>query len=140
RILAAILGALVLAGGTGFSQADDKIDIEKVKALVKKLNQGIKLTPEEQKYLERAKQELKKSGGPKKDDPKTKTPEPGSGKTIYTGAVKELLEARKEQKSVGFKPLTEMTAKDSHHGEDGGLYGGGKNEPPAAHQKAAQEQ
>lgn len=39
--------------------------------------------------------------------------------------------------SFGFKPLTEMTADDKYKGEDGGLYGGGKNEPPEAHQKAA---
>ncbi len=42
--------------------------------------------------------------------------------------------------SVGFKPLTEMTAKDKYKGEDGGLYGGGKNEPPEAHQKAARKE
>jgi hypothetical protein len=39
--------------------------------------------------------------------------------------------------SVGLKPLTEMTANDKHRGEDGGLYGGGRNEPPPAHLKAA---
>jgi len=39
--------------------------------------------------------------------------------------------------SVGLKPLTEMTADDRYKGEDGGLYVGGKNEPPAEHQKAA---
>ena len=42
--------------------------------------------------------------------------------------------------SVGFKPLTEMTAQDKYKGEDGGLYGGGKNDPPAAHQAAAQKE
>lgn len=39
--------------------------------------------------------------------------------------------------SVGLKPLTEMTANDRYKGEDGGLYGGGKNEPPEAHLRAA---
>lgn len=39
--------------------------------------------------------------------------------------------------SVGFKPLTEMSASDKYKGEDGGLYGDGKNEPPAAHLAAA---
>lgn len=39
--------------------------------------------------------------------------------------------------SIGLKPLTEMTAADRYKGEDGGLYGGGKNEPPEAHRQAA---
>jgi hypothetical protein len=37
----------------------------------------------------------------------------------------------------GFKPLTDMTGEDKYKGEDGGLYGGGRNEPPEAHAKAA---
>jgi hypothetical protein len=44
----------------------------------------------------------------------------------------------KEQPSTGLKPLTEMSADDRYKGEDGGLYGGGRNEAPAAHQAAAQ--
>jgi len=39
--------------------------------------------------------------------------------------------------SVGFKPLTELSAGDTYKGEDGGLYGGGRNEPPASHLAAA---
>jgi Cu/Ag efflux protein CusF len=42
--------------------------------------------------------------------------------------------------SVGFKPLTEMTATDKYKGEDGGLYGGGKNEPPESHAAAAKKE
>src|SRR5262245_13512734 len=38
---------------------------------------------------------------------------------------------------LGMKPLTEMSATDKYYGEDGGLYGGGKNEPPAKHLAAA---
>ena len=39
--------------------------------------------------------------------------------------------------SVGLKPLTELSATDRYKGEDGGLYGGGSNTPPAAHFAAA---
>jgi hypothetical protein len=39
--------------------------------------------------------------------------------------------------SIGQKPLTEMSADDRYKGQDGGLYGGGKNEPPERHRKAA---
>ena len=34
-------------------------------------------------------------------------------------------------------PLTDMTRGESYEGEDGGLYGGGKNDPPASHLAAA---
>jgi len=40
--------------------------------------------------------------------------------------------------SIGQKPLTEMTADDRVRGQDGGLYGGGLNEPPEALRKAAE--
>lgn len=42
--------------------------------------------------------------------------------------------------SIGLKPLTEMTAADRYKGEDGGLYGAGRNEPPEAHQAAARKE
>jgi len=35
------------------------------------------------------------------------------------------------------KPLCDMSAADRYKGEDGGLYGGGRNEPPEAHWNAA---
>ena len=54
---------------------------------------------------------------------------------------KQAAVAAKEGKaSVGFKPLTEMTAEDKYKGEDGGLYGNGKNEPPNEHLKAAKRE
>jgi hypothetical protein len=42
--------------------------------------------------------------------------------------------------SVGLKPLIEMTAGDRYKGEDGGLYGGGRNAPAAAHLKIARSE
>jgi hypothetical protein len=83
------------------------------------------LTPDEQKYLDRAIRELKKA-----NEKKPAQPAPLPGKTD---------EKREEQKSTGLIPLSEMTALDRYKGEDGGLYGGGKNEPPKTHQLAAQE-
>ena len=53
-------------------------------------------------------------------------------------AVRNVVDGGKP--SFGLKPLTEMTAEDRYNGEDGGLYGGGRNEPPAAHQEAAKKQ
>ncbi len=42
--------------------------------------------------------------------------------------------------SVGFQPLTEMTAEDRYKGENGGLYGNGRNEPPESHDSAAKRE
>lgn len=39
--------------------------------------------------------------------------------------------------SVGLIPLSAMTAEKRYKGEDGGLYGHGRNEPPPAHAAAA---
>jgi hypothetical protein len=38
---------------------------------------------------------------------------------------------------TGFVPLCDMAEKDRYKGEDGGLYGGGKNDPPAEHAELA---
>jgi len=53
-------------------------------------------------------------------------------------ALKEV-KSKEGRASVGLKPLTEMSAVDRYKGEDGGLYGGGKNEPPEKHLKAARD-
>lgn len=42
--------------------------------------------------------------------------------------------------TVGLKPLTEMTAEDRYKGEEGGLYGGGQNDPPAGHWESAKKE
>jgi hypothetical protein len=76
----------------------------------------------------------------------TVTVEPGDGgpviKAIRLGRVAAAKPKRDEggKPSVGLKPLTEMSADDKYKGEDGGLYGGGKNEPPEAHRKAAEKE
>jgi hypothetical protein len=41
------------------------------------------------------------------------------------------------RETTGFVPLNEMAAGQNYKGRDGGLYGGGQNEPPAAHRAAA---
>jgi hypothetical protein len=107
------------------SVAQDAIDRNRVKELYEKSKRGDKLTPEEQKYLDRAVQKLKKPANNKPNSVKL-----NAGKTE---------EKRQEQASTGLKPLTEMSADDRYKGEDGGLYGGGRNEPPKAHQLAAQQ-
>jgi hypothetical protein len=106
------------------SKGDEPIDKNRVKDRYEKSKKGEKLTPDEQKYLDRAIQELKKGGDKKPDSPNVT---PG-----------KLDEKRQELKSTGLKPLTEMTATDKYKGEDGGLYGGGNNVPPKPHQALAE--
>src|SRR5438552_2496480 len=84
----------------------DKIDFDRARQLMQKMRQGEKLTEEERTYLERAKQAFQKQG--RKPDAPGKSP-------------------------VGLKPLTDMTAEEKYKGEEGGLYGNGKNEPPEKH-------
>jgi len=110
---------------TGVSMGDDPIDRTRVKELYEKSKAGQKLTEEEQKYLDRALRELRKPNDNK----------PGPGQPLPGNPA----EKRAEQKSTGLKPLTEMSAEDRYKGEDGGLYGGGRNEPPKDYQVAAQQ-
>lgn len=56
---------------------------------------------------------------------------------LQLGSHRQGSPANTGKTSVGLKPLTEMTAEDRYKGEDGGLYGAGKNEPPSAHAAAA---
>jgi hypothetical protein len=123
RLTVAVCGLLLICTVAGLSTGQETIDRNRVKELYEKSKRGDKLTPDEQKYLDRAIQELKKANDNKGDAAK---PPPGKAD-----------EKREEQKSTGLKPLTEMTAQDKYKGEDGGLYGGGNNEPPKEHQAAA---
>ena len=60
-------------------------------------------------------------------------PEGLSVTTIRLGKA----DALEPKASFGLKPLMEMTATDRYKGEDGGLYGGGRNQPPESHFKIA---
>lgn len=92
-------------------QADDGIDWKRANQLHERLNRGEKLTAEERAYHDRAAKALQASHRP----PPAKPP-------------------------TGLKPLSDMAAEDRYKGEDGGLYGGGKNEPPERHLQTAMKQ
>jgi hypothetical protein len=96
-------------GAVGSPRKDEPFDFDRVRQLFEKAQKGAKLTAEEQRYLDQAREAIKKGIGPK----------------------------RQERSSVGLKPLSDMTGQDRYKGEDGGLYGGGKNVPPAVHKAAA---
>jgi len=107
--------------------AEDPIDPSRARAIYQKSQSGAALSAEEQQYLDRARAEFGRANHPNGENQRPPAAAADSG------------EARKEQASTGLKPLTEMSASDRYKGEDGGLYGGGKNEPPPAHLQAAMD-
>src|SRR5205814_1617145 len=139
------------------------IDWEKARALHQKAESGGTLTADEQAYLEKAKaaRAAAEGGAPaggaaKPGDidmqrarelhqKRQRCEQPTAHEQAYLQKAIETMRGEKgggrggpapEAKSeTGFKPLTDMT--DKYKTEDGGLYGGGKNEPPAELAKAA---
>jgi hypothetical protein len=110
----------LLAIGTARTNGEDAIDFNKAREIRLRIVSGKPVTAEERAYFERAKAERQKQGNG-----------PGKGQ----GAKRQPLLNSKPPE--GLKPLSDMTADEKYKGEDGGLYGGGKNEPPAEHLAAA---
>ena len=89
------------------------IDWNRARQLRQRGIQGEKLTEDEQSYLQRA------IGLRQKQKPQQRRP----------------VEIKPP---VGLNRLTDMN--DRYKGQDGGLYGGGKNDPPQGHLEAALQQ
>jgi len=103
----------------GAQAADDgAIDWDKAKQLFQKSQRGETLSAEDQAYLDRAKQERQKNQGGRN----SQAPNAGPAPT--------------PKPSTGLIPLNELGT-GTYKNEDGGLYGGGKNEPPETHLAAA---
>lgn len=119
RILSAVLAItasfLWLAIAPTVAQ-QEQIDWSKARQLHQRFLRGEKLTEEEREYHDRAAKALRAKGGPERRS--MSPPKPFTGLT----------------------PLTDMNTSDRYKGQDGGLYGGGKNEPPEKHVKAAMQE
>ena len=98
-------------GAATHAQSPAGIDFEKARQLRQRMLAGERLTDEERDYLQRAIQ---------------------ARRQLPRAAAAPAVRA-----STGWKPLSDMSAEDRYKGEDGGLYGRGKNEPPPAHLAAA---
>ncbi len=109
------LAACVLCLGLAQAQTSDQIDWNRAKQLRQKFLRGDKLTDEERAYHDRAAKALRAKSKQENQSPPARPP-------------------------TGLTPLTHMTAKDRYKGQDGGLYGNGKNEPPEKHFEAAMKQ
>ncbi|MCX7013863.1 MAG: hypothetical protein NTW86_15150, partial [Candidatus Sumerlaeota bacterium] len=116
--------ALVLAfsvvGGVGLAQeSKEPFDMQKAQKIFDRQKAGEKLSSEDQAYLDKAKELRQRQGGAKAG-----------------AASKADLKPNAAGTSVGFIPLSDMTT-ETYKGEDGGLYGKGKNEPPKEQMDAA---
>jgi len=124
--LAVVVGVMSGLATMALGQASKPADIDwnYARTLLDKSNHNEKLTADEQAYLDyakRARAEMIREG--------KRPPEPGAASrpAATQGAT-----------STGLIPLDQMTAEQKYKGEDGGLYGGGKNDPPEALAKAAE--
>lgn len=107
-VVGAMAASVVRAG-------EEAIDWDKARALLQKENQHRPLTPEEQAYLNHAKEVRSRTTGA-----------PGTTSTPM-----------QPKESWGLTPLTDM-GEAKYKGESSGLYGDGSNVPPPAQRKAAE--
>ena len=103
--------AVTPAAAAETAAESDEIDFNMARRLLRPQRRGEKLTPEEREYLQRARNTRRRQV-PRRSN--------SAGKS-----------------SLGLIPLTDMTADDRYKGQDGGLYGGGRNTPPEDHLQAA---
>lgn len=146
--MAAILGAvLVLTGFIGSLRAADEappLDPVRARQLMQKRQAGESLTPDEQTYLQRARQAMQKqnTGQPLTAEEKAFVDEArriqGQARPGGTNSpARPAALPPPPRERTGLIPLDQMGAQEIYKGQDGGLYGGGKNQPPAAHLEAA---
>lgn len=109
----AFLAMLLLAIAPLCGQtASEPIDFQKAKGLLDRQRGGAALTAEEQAYLRRAMEARRAAGGGR--------------------------DAAQRKPAERLIPLCDLSASDRYDGQDGGLYGGGRNAPPDAHRQAAE--
>jgi hypothetical protein len=113
-VMTACLVTLCLLGWSARGGQDEPIDFEKARQLRQRMLNGERLGEEERAYLERAKAAFQKK---------------------QAGARKGIAPGGKDH--PGLVPLTDLTGEARYKGRDGGLYGGGRNEAPEAHLRAA---
>ena len=101
-------------------QAKDDFDWEKARAAHEKEKRGDALTADEKTLLDAAKKRMAEGRGPGRQPGA-----PGAQRPPLAPPPKDLV------------PLSELTGK--YKDQDGGLYGGGKNEPPAEHAALARK-
>lgn len=114
-----LLAAATLALGPGWADTNEPpIDVARGRALMQKWQRGESLTPVENAYLDRVRREIQRRS----------VQQPAVRRSGSGGA------ARVPADWTRLVPIPDL--KTNYHGEDGGLYGGGRNDPPEAHRAA----
>jgi hypothetical protein len=111
-LLVLLLGAPLLS-----QAAAAPVDWGKARQLLERERRGEKLAPEEQAFLNQARA--------------------ARGEPQAPGRARNSVQRPAPERLI---PLCDMGAQDRYEGEDGGLYGGGRNTPPEAHRQAAEAQ
>ncbi|HPD17865.1 MAG TPA: hypothetical protein PLE19_23245 [Planctomycetota bacterium] len=123
RLLAiGALGLILLAAGSvpGGEAGGAGIDWNRARQLIERTRRGETLSAEDQAYLDKARAERRRLGPNwRPDGPQGQPPEKG-------------------KESVGLTPLCDLKGDARYKEMEGGLYGGGRNEPPEAQAKLAQ--
>lgn len=117
----ALCAAVALALLPRTPAQEPPIDSVRGRELMQKSTRGEPLTPEEQAYLDRVRQTIRERAQGK---------QPGAAPK----AAAKSAPAASTADWSGLVALTDLTA--PYKGEDGGLYGAGRNDPPAAHHAA----
>jgi hypothetical protein len=117
RIVPVVAVALaVITGSLVWSRAQDvPIDMLKFQALQKRIQKGETLSPDDKAYIQNVQKTLAREGEEARHAVANPVPSP--------------------RDSTGLIPLSDLGTQ-TYKGEDGGLYGGGSNEPPAEHRAA----
>ena len=137
RSIRLLLLALCLTAFSSCFTAEDEIDWDKAKVLHGKAGNGEKLSTEEQAYYDRARKAVSEGKAPfQKDGGGQPNPgnNPGTNPGTRTGGGTPV-----GKSPTGLIPLTELGT-SKYKDEDGGLYGGGSNEPPQEHGSAAMKE
>jgi hypothetical protein len=151
-----------LAPATFAADSGSPIDWSRAQGLLRRSQQGEQLSPEDQAYLDRAKAERAKASGNVSgaanpaDIQRVRQlmAKQNSGQTLTDDEMAFLQQMRAKygkagkggrpgalapppRDTTGLAPLDQMTTEDRYKGQDGGLYGSGKNQPPPGHLSAA---